>query len=253
MQFGLTFKDIQPGGSYLSRRQRFGQRCIVNDAAARDVHQRSGRLHHGEFRRAYGVVRFFAVGQHQHHVICLLQQLLFADVSSFASGLVCCAETAAVVINDTHIETVRAAFGYRLAYAPHAYDAQGAAMHRHARKRLKRPLLPMAFAYVAFAFGHSAGSSHQQRKPEVSRGLGQHIRRVGGQHLVSRHGRHVKVVIAHGQIGAHAQTRAGGQHRFIHRFYAHGQRSVMLTQRLGPALYAPFRVDLVSRDFKINF
>ena len=56
----LALEHVEPGRGDAPLAQRRGQRRVVDDAAARDVGQRGGRLHLRQFGRADGVVRLAA-------------------------------------------------------------------------------------------------------------------------------------------------------------------------------------------------
>ena len=92
------------------------------------------------------------------------------------------------------------------------------------------------------ALGQAAGRGHEQCKAEVGRGLGQHIGRIGALHASGGHGVHIKVVVAHGHVGADFEARRSSQQRGIHALAAGGQHSIFVSQARSQLLLRPDHV-----------
>ena len=92
------------------------------------------------------------------------------------------------------------------------------------------------------ALGQAAGRGHEQCKAKVGRGLGEDIGRIGALHAGSRHGVHIKVVVAHGHVGADLQARRGGQQSGIHTLAAGGQHAIFISQARSQLLLRPDHV-----------
>ena len=83
----FPLKYIQSGSSNRAVAQGCCQRRVIDNAAARDIDQRCGGLHHCEFGGTNGVVRCRRIGQHQHQVVRCFKQFFLADISGLAVGL----------------------------------------------------------------------------------------------------------------------------------------------------------------------
>ena len=157
----LTLKHIDTGRRNRALAQRCGQRGIVDDATTGNIDQGRGGFHHGEFSGANGVVGFGAVGQNQHDVVSLLQQLGFAHKAGLARRFGRGIERLAVGIDNFHAKAQSAAAGNALADAAHADDAQGAAVHLGTGKHVVAPACPKTGAQKVLAFRHASGRGHQ--------------------------------------------------------------------------------------------
>ena len=113
------------------------------------------------------------------------------------------------------------------------------------------PVLPFASTQVMLALTNAARRCHEQRKPKVRRGFGQHIRRIRALHTGRRHGRHIEVVVAHGHIGNDLQLRAGRQQLRIDLLRACGQHAVLALQLGSKFLRRPDDIVLIGLNFKV--
>ena len=86
MHTGLAFEHIQSSSGDAFVAQSGGQRGVIHNAAARDIHQRGGGLHQRQFCGANRVVRRGGIRQHQHEVIGGAQQLFLAHIAGLAFG-----------------------------------------------------------------------------------------------------------------------------------------------------------------------
>ena len=205
---GFTLKHVQPGGSNHPVFKCLCQRSVVHNAAARNVDQGGRGFHQGQFWRANAVVRGGAVGHHQDQMVRRRKQLLLAHITRLAFLLQRGAQGRAVVVDHLHAKAQSTPARNRLPNAAHAQYAQGAAVHFGAREHVVAPARPLARAQKVLALGHPPRRGHQQRKAKVRSGLGQHVWCVGAQDTRSRHGVKVKVVVAHGHVGADFQLWA---------------------------------------------
>jgi len=232
MHLGLAFKHIESSGGDALVAQSCGQRNVIHNPAARDVHQRCGGLHHRQFGSANRVMRLGRIWQHQHEVIGGAQQFLLGHVTGFTFCFHRSVKARAVVINHLHAKTMRAAFGNALADAPHAQHTQRRAVNVRACKHVVAPLRPISGAQVMLAFGHAPRGSHHQRETEVSGGLSQHIGGVGCQYTGSRHRFDIKIVVAHRHVGAYFQLGACSQHFGVDAVASGSESAVLVTQSL---------------------
>ena len=131
-----------------------------------------------------------------------LEQFFLATKAGVEAGLGGGVQARAVVVNHPHAKAQGGTPGNGLADAPHADNAQGAAMHLGTGKHVVAPARPKACAQIVFALADAACRRHQKGEAEVGGGFGQHIGRVGAQHAGGRHGGQIKVVVAHGHVGA---------------------------------------------------
>lgn len=105
----LAFVDIQAGTGQTPVGQRIGQRQLIDDPAARDVHQRGGGAHLAQRRPIDDVVRVPGVRHHQYQMIGLRKQGIELNVLCAQRLLGGGRQLAAVVIQHAHAEAVRAA------------------------------------------------------------------------------------------------------------------------------------------------
>ena len=251
VNLGLAFKHIEPRCRDLPAAQRGGQRRVIDDAAARDVDQRRCRLHQGQLGSADAVVRGGRIRQHQDQVVGGFKQLVAADEARLAVGLSRRVELRAVVVDDLHAETVRAAFGNALPDPAHTQNAQRGMMNVRAGKHVVAPLRPFAGAQVMFAFRNAPGGGHQQGEAEVGGGFGQHVGRVGSQHAGSAHRVDVEVVVADGHVGADSQAGASCQHLGVDAVAAGGESAGFALQMSDQLRLVPYRVGLVGLDLEM--
>ena len=119
-------------------------------------------------------------------------------------------------------------------------------MDVRACKHVKAPFVPFSGTQVVLTLGNTPGCRHEQSKAKVSGGFGQHIRGVGGQHACLGHGGQVKVVVAHGHVGANFQLWARGQHLGINAVTAGGENAPLALQFGDQLRLAPDFVSLVG-------
>lgn len=232
----LAFEHIQPGRGQATLGQGIGERQLIHDAATGDVDQGGGRLHLRQRGGIDDVMRGGVVRQHQDKVIHLRQQGAQVHVLRTDLGLGGLGQPRAVVVQHAHAEAVRAAAGDALADAAHAEDAQRAAVDIRTEHGLERPLAPLAIAQPALGFGDAARGGHQQREPEVGRGLGQHVRGVAGQDAGGAERVDIQVVVAHTDVGDRAQSRRVGDLGRADAFVEGDQRAIDASQLLGQPL-----------------
>ena len=143
------------------------------------------------------------------------------------------------MVDHLHAKAVRTPFCDALADAAHADDAQGSAVNVGTGKHVVAPMGPEARAQKMFGFNQAPRRGHQQGKAEICRGLGQHIGRIGGQHTGRCHGGHVKVVVAHGHVGANLQVRAACQQLGINALGTGGEHALLALQTVDQLGFGP--------------
>jgi hypothetical protein len=87
----LALEDVEPGGGDAPLAQRLRQRRVVDDAAARDVGQRRGRLHLRQLGRADRVVRGGRIRHDEHQVVASRSSASLLDVARAELGSVAAA------------------------------------------------------------------------------------------------------------------------------------------------------------------
>ena len=253
MNARLTLEHVESRSGEGAGLQRRRQRRVVDDAAARDVGQRRGRLHQAQLGGTDRVVRGSRVGQHQHQVIGLAQQRRLVDVAGAQSGFGRGVEPGAVVIDHRHAEAQCAAPRDGLADAAHAQDAQRCAMHVGAGKLVEdAALVPEAGAHEALGLAQSPRGRHHQREAQIRRCLGQHIGCVGHQHAAHGAGLDVDVVVADADIAHGLDRGAGVEQRGVDALAAVAHHAVLAVQALLQFVRAPDRVVRVVVDLEMR-
>ena len=115
-----------------------------------------------------------------------------------------------ILVQHAHAEAERPP-RHRAADAAEADDPEGLAVHVAAEQDHVLPLREPALAHVLVALDHAPGRGHEERPREVCRGLGEDVRGIGDDDTPPGGRLHVDIVEADGDIGDHAQVRAGGQ------------------------------------------
>ncbi len=246
MHARLAFEHVKARRRDPLLAQRVGERRVVDDPAARDVRERRARLHQRELGRADRVMTLRRVRQHEHDVIGLHEQRRLRHVFGVELGLDLGRDARAVVIDHAHAEAARAA-RERLADAAHAEHAERRAVNVRAEKAVVRPLAPLPRAQPVLGFGDPPRGRHHQRPAEIGRRLGQHVGRVGAEHVRGVERADVEVVVADRHVRHDAQPRRGREHRRVDHV-ARRQRAVLVRearlQRIGGERVAVVPVDV---------
>src|SRR5512146_95206 len=162
VELWLILEYIEARPSERTRLQRFDQRRVVHDAAARRVDENGGRLHFLQFSRTDQVMRLRRIRHLQYDEVGLFEEFFLRHVRSIKPPRQSVGYALAVVINYFHVET-RSAARDRLADAAHADDAERRMVHVDAQPLFEPPTRPLAGADITFDFGDAARRRQHER------------------------------------------------------------------------------------------
>jgi hypothetical protein len=209
---GLALEDVERGALEPSRRERVGERELVDEATARAVHEPCAGLHREDALAREDVARLVAVGDVQADEVGAREQLVEGqELDAFERRAL--AREVGIVGHDLHGEA-EPARGDHATDATEADDAERLAGDLASGELAAQ--LPLARAHRAIAARHVA----REREHERDRELGGGGRIAGGSvhHDHSARGGRIDVDVVHAHAGAtdHLQARRRVEDRARH-------------------------------------
>jgi hypothetical protein len=206
VHLGLALEHVEAGGEDHLFLECGCQRLLVDNRAARRVHENGVGLHEAQPAGVDEVPGLVGERYVQGHDVALGQQRV--EVAAPADD----ARVMARVVQHLHAEAGGAA-SYGLADAAEADDAQHGAVHVAPQVLVDVPARPATGAQVGFRLPRASRRREDEQEGEVGGRLVQHTGRVAHGDAVVGCGLEVDVVVTDGDVGHDAQPgRARREH-----------------------------------------